>query len=129
MTIDGVTFWGSPWQPEFCDWAFNLPCGEPLAAKWRLIPTGTDVVITHGPVYGHGDYTSMGMRCGCKDLLHELQERVRPQYQVCGHIHEGYGVSTDGKGTAYLNASTCTHGYNPTNPPLVFDVAGRAGPN
>ena len=30
-TIDGVSFWGSPWQPEFNDWAFNLPRGKALA--------------------------------------------------------------------------------------------------
>src|SRR4026209_1936411 len=29
IEIDGVTFWGSPWQPEFNAWAFNLPRGAP----------------------------------------------------------------------------------------------------
>ena len=30
--LDGrYKIYGSPWQPEFCDWAFNLPRGEPLA--------------------------------------------------------------------------------------------------
>src|SRR5437868_2684228 len=24
-TIAGVRYWGSPWQPEYNDWAFNLP--------------------------------------------------------------------------------------------------------
>src|SRR3546814_15724598 len=24
----GLKFYGSPWQPEFCDWAFNLPLGQ-----------------------------------------------------------------------------------------------------
>lgn len=23
--IEGLRFWGSPWQPWFMDWAFNLP--------------------------------------------------------------------------------------------------------
>ena len=27
LTIDGVRFYGSPWQPAFADWAFNLPRG------------------------------------------------------------------------------------------------------
>src|SRR5205085_2391850 len=47
--IDGVRFWGSPWQPAFNNWAFNLPRGSALAEKWALIPEGTDVLITHGP--------------------------------------------------------------------------------
>ena len=33
----GLRVWGSPWQPEFGGWAFNLGRGAPLAAKWALI--------------------------------------------------------------------------------------------
>lgn len=55
ITLDGMRFYGSPWQPEFHDWAFNLPRGEPLAAVWRRIPRGIDVLITHGPPAGIGD--------------------------------------------------------------------------
>ena len=60
--VRGVTVYGSPWQPEFCGWAFNLPRGEGCRAKWRQIPTGTDVVVTHGPPLGHGDLCSSGLR-------------------------------------------------------------------
>jgi predicted phosphohydrolase len=28
--IKGIKFYGSPWQPWFYDWAFNLPRGEAL---------------------------------------------------------------------------------------------------
>src|SRR5512135_2235582 len=38
VTISGVTIWGSPWQPWFMDWAFNLPRGAPLKAVWDRIP-------------------------------------------------------------------------------------------
>ena len=55
LEAGGVRFWGSPWQPAYNNWAFNLPRGEPLAAKWALIPEDTDVLITHGPPHGHGD--------------------------------------------------------------------------
>jgi hypothetical protein len=47
-TIDGVTFWGSPWTPIFFEWAFMLPRGPLLEEKWALIPAhGVDVLITH----------------------------------------------------------------------------------
>jgi predicted phosphohydrolase len=39
--IDGVKFYGAPWQPEFFNWAFNLPRGEALkksGIKFRMIP-------------------------------------------------------------------------------------------
>ena len=38
VTVDGLAIWGSPWQPWFYDWAFNLERGEEIAMKWRLIP-------------------------------------------------------------------------------------------
>lgn len=38
VLIDNVKFWGSPWQPRFNNWAFNLDRGEPLREKWALIP-------------------------------------------------------------------------------------------
>ena len=73
--IGGYTFWGSPWQPEFCDWAFNLPRGNACDEKWRLIPSNTDVLITHGPALGHGDMCSKCFSLGfsskipCSSLL------------------------------------------------------------
>ena len=29
--LESIKVWGSPWQPEFCNWAFNLPRGYALA--------------------------------------------------------------------------------------------------
>ncbi|OWZ07480.1 Calcineurin-like phosphoesterase, partial [Phytophthora megakarya] len=55
VLIEGFLFYGTPWQPEFCNWAFNLPRGDALLQKWRHIPTDTDVLITHTPPMGHGD--------------------------------------------------------------------------
>ena len=55
VTVEGVRVFGSPWQPEFCNWAFNLERGEPCRQAWARIPTETDVLLTHGPPLGHGD--------------------------------------------------------------------------
>ncbi|CAH0513273.1 unnamed protein product [Peronospora belbahrii] len=124
VLIENYLFYGTPWQPEFCNWAFNLPRGDPLLRQWRLIPTDTDVLVTHTPPMGHGDLVGC-QRVGCADLLHEVENRVRPKLHVFGHVHEGYGRSTssDGKIT-YVNASICTHDYEPVNPPFVFDLNG-----
>lgn len=78
-----------------------------------------------GPPYGHGDLCADGLRAGCEDLLEEVQERIRPRYHVFGHIHEGYGVSTNGT-TVFINASTCTYRYAPTNRPIIFDIVPRS---
>jgi hypothetical protein len=82
--------WLAGWQPEFCDWAFNLKRGEPLREKWKKIPQGIDILMTHGPPVGHGDKVNAeGIRSGCVDLLHTIQTRVKPKYHVFGHIHQG----------------------------------------
>lgn len=120
-TINGIKIWGSPWQPVFYDWAFNLERGEPLQKKWDLIPEDTDILITHGPPIGHGDLCSHGGRAGCVNLLRTIQQRVKPKYHVFGHIHEGYGITTDGQ-TVFVNASTCNYNYRPVQEPVIFDL-------
>ncbi len=120
VTIEGVAFYGSPWQPAFLGWAFNLDRGEALAAKWRAIPDDTDVLITHGPPAGIGDLCSNGDHAGCSDLLARVRE-VKPRYHLFGHIHEGYGVYPEGE-TTFVNASICTASYQPTQAPIVVDL-------
>ena len=101
--IDGVRFWGSPWQPAFNDWAFNLPRGAALAEKWALIPGDTDVLITHGPPRGFGD-GAWDTRAGCEDLLQAVH-RVQPRLHLFGHIHQDGGVWRD-RGVCFGNVTT-----------------------
>lgn len=122
VTLDGVKFYGSPWQPEFGSWAFNLSrdTGE-LGAKWDLINIDTDVLITHGPPAGILDLCSHGERVGCDELLREVMDRIKPKIHVFGHIHEQYSTLNKND-TLFINASTCTLQYDPTNRPIVVDL-------
>lgn len=121
LVIEGWRFFGSPWQPAFNDWAFNLARGEPLREKWALIPAGTDVLVTHGPPLGHGDRVAYGgEHVGCEDLLRAV-ERLAPRLHVFGHIHEGAGVTRNAV-TTFVNAACCDLFYEPTQPPIVFDL-------
>lgn len=104
VELDGVKIYGSPWQPEFYNWAFNVPRGEKLAEKWANIPDGLDILITHGPAYGMVDNTIQGLNVGCQDLLDRILQ-VKPKIHVCGHIHWAYGQKTF-DGIEFLNAST-----------------------
>lgn len=123
-TVCGYRLYGSPWQPEFCQWAFNLNRGPECRSAWEQIPSDTEILITHGPPLGHGDLCQGGHRAGCGDLLRTVQQRVRPLYHIFGHIHEGYGQTTDGY-TQYINASTCNGRYHPNQEPVVFDLPVR----
>jgi len=116
----GYTIYGSPWQPEFCDWAFMLLRGQPMRVIWANVPECVDVLLTHTPPYGFGDRTEENARAGCEMLKAAIEQRP-VSVNVCGHIHSGYGCSSDDI-TLYINASTCDSRYRPINPPIVFDL-------
>jgi hypothetical protein len=121
VLMDGVKFWGSPWQPEFCGWAFNLPRGEPLRRKWSCIPENTDILITHGPPSGIFDTNGMDERMGCEDLRRRV-EVIRPKLHVFGHNHSGYGMNHRTlPGTTFINASTCNERYEPVHPAVEVE--------
>jgi predicted phosphohydrolase len=120
VVISGVYFWGSPWQPWFNDWAFNLPRGTLLAEKWAMIPAATDVLITHGPPWGILDHTDAGKHEGCADLSERLAE-LHVKVHAFGHIHEASGEVQQGQ-THFVNASICDALYRPTNPCRVVDL-------
>lgn len=116
-----IKIWGSPWQPEFHNWAFNLPrMGEELKEKWEEIPMDTDILITHGPPWGHLD-TVLGknINLGC-ELLTERIKVVKPKIHVFGHIHSGYGYKCH-NGTHFINASVLGEQYTFVNKPITVE--------
>ena len=129
-TIEGLRFYGSPWQPEFCNWAFNLPRGQALRDKWSLIPADTQVLLTHGPPMGILDsvmkYNSNiceweAQHLGCADLYDRVMELNDLRLHVFGHLHFGYGSLKMGN-TMFVNAATNTEEYKPLNKPIVFEI-------
>jgi len=118
---DMVSVYGSPWQPEFYNWAFNLPRqGVELKEKWDNIPNNTDILITHGPAYGYVDKViGRTENLGC-ELLTERIKELKPKIHVCGHIHTGYGYTFDGD-THYINASVLNESYVYYNKPLTIE--------
>lgn len=121
IVIDGIKIYGSPWQPWFFDWAFNLKRGAELAAKWAQIPEDTDILMTHGPPMGIGDLTSRGVNAGCEDLLNRINE-INPKVHCFGHIHEDSGI-WEIKGTKFINASICDLEYKALNPAYTFELS------
>ena len=102
---DNIKVWGTPWQPEFNSWAFNLKRGgDEIKKKWSQIPKDTDLLITHGPPFGRLDWVTRDYKnVGSLELSKRL-EVVKPKIHVFGHVHEGYGYTLDGI-THYINAS------------------------
>ncbi|MEM7603825.1 MAG: metallophosphatase domain-containing protein [Myxococcota bacterium] len=135
VTVDGVRFWGSPWQPAYHNWAFNLPRGEELARKWAAIPQDTHVLVTHGPPRGIGDRGPVAGRGGCADLMVRVQA-VRPALHLFGHIHQDGGVFHHPP-TWFANVTTWESeraptvlDFDPTTKQVVpVSVPPRATPN
>lgn len=115
-----VKIYGSPWQPEFCNWAFNLPRdGQELEDCWSLIPNDVDILITHGPPNGYLDrVTGRYEMLGCEKLAIRIKE-IKPKIHVFGHIHSGYGYGYDG--THFINAAVLGEDYAYNNKPLTID--------
>lgn len=132
VIIDGVKFYGSPWQPVFFNWAFNLPRGPALAEKWAKIPADTDVLVTHTPPIGVLDgvwrvqYKGAGKtrryreHVGCADLMERVKQ-VKPKIHAFGHIHCDYGTKTVGE-TQFVNCALADEGYHLSHDPVVIDI-------
>lgn len=123
VLIDGVKLYGTPWQPWFYDWAFNLPKGgDELIAKWDVIPEDTDILVTHGPPQDHLDVSGPPHNephLGCA-LLRVKVDTQPPKIHVFGHIHGGYGYKFH-NGTHFINASVLNERYEQVNEPLTVD--------
>jgi predicted phosphohydrolase len=118
--VENLKIYGSPWQPEFCNWAFNLPRGQQIAAMWDLIPDDVDILVTHGPPYGARDENPSGLLVGCRDLMKKVR-KVKPKLHIFGHIHGGYG-QIELFGTHFINASICDEAYRTTHKPIVVEI-------
>jgi predicted phosphodiesterase len=120
--VKTAKIYGSPWQPEFYNWAFNLPRnGEELKSKWDMIHEDTDILITHGPAWGFLDDVegNRNVHLGC-ELLAERIKQIKPKIHICGHIHSGYGHYYDGH-THYFNASVLNERYSYSHLPWNID--------
>ena len=120
VTIAGVKFYGTPYQPVFHDWAFNRTDDE-RKVLFAKIPSDADVVMCHGPPFEILDKCYSGVRAGCQIMRAEILNRVKPKLMVFGHIHESYG-SVQIDGTTFINASSCNLRYKAVNKPQVFDI-------
>lgn len=116
-----VKFYGSPWQPWFYNWAFNLPRnGKELDKVWEKIPENTDVLITHSPPYGILDKTNMTKgNTGCERLLERLNN-IKPKIHVFGHIHSARNI-IETEDTLYINASILNDKYDYKYNPIIID--------
>ncbi len=120
IELGGIKFYGSPWTPQFYDWAFMYP-REAGKEIWEGIPKDTDVLFTHGMPYGILDEVAHGGHVGCQALLDRIN-LVKPKVVAGGHLHLNGGQSIQINETLFINAAICDESYNPTRKPIVVDT-------
>lgn len=140
MAIDDINFYGTPWQPSFNDWAFNVDSEKELYKKFNKIPKETNVLISHCPPYGILDSVPeiekvidpYGKKCykevltgksnhfGSKALLDVISNRPNIKYHIFGHIHSSYGVMSK-DGINFINCSVMNEKYSMVNEPIRIE--------
>lgn len=103
IELAGLTIYGSPWCPDLSGFAYYATSDQ-LLERWKQIPTGIDVLITHAPPFGVLDLPTSGtVNLGCPHLRNELK-RIRPRLHVFGHVHASHGMNKT-PDTHYINAA------------------------
>jgi len=98
-----------------------------LDQYWQKIPDDTEILITHGPVYGRCDEVHqdiMDNHVGSRTLEMRIRNLKNLKFVFSGHIHDSAGeisVSEDGKVTFY-NACIMDYWFMPTGEPYTFEI-------
>ncbi len=131
-----ILFFGSPFTPQYSDWAY-MKTRQELTTLWQSIPSGIDILITHGPPKGILDVTrdadhGKPIHAGSRSLADQIMQRIRPRLHAFGHIHDEQEIDNFGsvfrQGIHFLNCACCDlhqrlkhHGWVMDWPPTVAE--------
>lgn len=92
----GPKVWGHPWIPKLAMWPFYKPNFK-LKVIADEMPPGYDIWLLHSPPASFEpsyrlDYAKNGEHAGNPFITPRIAE-LKPQLVICGHIHEGYGLT------------------------------------
>ncbi len=117
ITIEGINIFGSPYTPEFYNWAFNVR-KDRLHNYWSAIPDNTNILVTHGPpkyiMDLSKDINGKLEFCGDNALYKRVLDLKECKYHSFGHIHESDECYNKGirklndSNTIFINASCVT---------------------
>ena len=131
---NGLKIYGTPHQPYFCGWAFNVPDLNKLINIYQMIPDDVDILLTHCPPYGILDQSHRPNysnptgeeHLGSTELKEVLAQKhnynCMPKVVAFGHIHGDGGKQKKIGDTLYINASLCDEDYEPTNNIITIEL-------
>ena len=130
MDWNGLKIFGSPYTPQFFDWAYMKP-RESLDELWQVIPASIDILVTHGPPKGILDVTKdmnsgLPINVGSKSLLRHVQNRIQPRIHAFGHLHDESGIQNYGvvtlDSTQFINCACCNLANRLIHDGFVIDL-------
>jgi Icc-related predicted phosphoesterase len=106
--------WFSPWSNQFGDWAFMAP-EDKLAQLYAVIPDDVDIIVSHGPPLGYGDFTYYywHQNVGSQSLIGRFSGLKKCSHIICGHIHEAKGTYKVDDSKTVVNCSQVDLQYQP----------------
>ena len=126
VELDGIKIYGSPWSPNFCNWAF-MKSENDLVETYKSIPHDVDILLSHTPpkVYDcpidQIDWPGWEPEKVGSCALGEAIKEIGPKYLFCGHIHSGSHEEFDINGTKCFNVSYLGEDYEPHYPVKIFE--------
>ena len=118
-TIDGLTFYGSPYSNSPPGWYFNTR-KEENQDVWEKVFDDTEILITHGPPYRINDKTRLSGHIGSEKLREKVEELPNLKVHLYGHNHGAHGES-DKLENSY-NCSVIDDNYEISNEPVVIQL-------
>ena len=127
-TIDGISFYGTPWVPIInYRWAFEAE-SDKLRQMFKKIPKKLDVLISHSPPHIGNEYLidrslqyGMSEPFGSAELANEIFNK-KPKYAFCGHIHSGDHTCVNFNETKIYNVSRVNEDYDIAYEPTKIEI-------
>lgn len=104
LNINNLSIFGIGGAPIGFGWPYEW-AEQDIERLSKNIPDKLDIVLSHCPPYGIGDFTPRVKNLGSK-ALKSICEKTR--YFLCGHIHEADGIYHKEKFTV-INAGAYGH--------------------
>lgn len=131
-TLEGIKFYGYNYcknLPLECHNAFGRTPDQLRQLAHKLAQQqDIDILVTHGPPRGKCDRMVLGLRQG-DPYLTEAVRALKPRFHLFGHLHEGYGIASEG-GTVFSNGSSVNMLHDvclKMNTPWTFPFQPREG--
>lgn len=121
-----INLYGFPWTPTFYNWAYNLDDNEcQLGEKCKDIPADTNILLSHGPVYGINDIIEDERGYfygGSKELLKRVL-KIKPKLFISGHLHDDKNYEiVDYQGIKFVGCSIMNEYYENARQPIIVTL-------